>query len=45
MTQPLSSERLKAFLNIMRAGEVRTGRVITIEDREVLVELDGLRQT
>ncbi|MEV7646036.1 S1 RNA-binding domain-containing protein [Streptomyces rubiginosohelvolus] len=42
MTQPLSSERLKAFLNTMRVGEVRTGRVISIEDREVLVELDGL---
>ncbi|MEU6940961.1 S1 RNA-binding domain-containing protein [Streptomyces rubiginosohelvolus] len=41
MTQPLSSEPLKAFLNTIRVGEVRTGRVISIEDREVLVELDG----
>lgn len=41
VTQPLSSARLKAFLNTIRAGEVRTGRVISVEDREVLVELDG----
>ncbi|WP_199888590.1 S1 RNA-binding domain-containing protein [Streptomyces badius] len=41
MTELLSSEPLKAFLNTMRAGEVRTGRVISVEDREVLVELDG----
>ncbi|WP_435191352.1 S1 RNA-binding domain-containing protein [Streptomyces sp. bgisy126] len=41
MTEPLPSEPLKDFLNTIRAGEVRTGRVISIEDREVLVELDG----
>lgn len=41
MTEPLSSEPQKAFLNTVRAGEVRTGRVISVEDREVLVELDG----
>ncbi|WP_435836199.1 S1 RNA-binding domain-containing protein [Streptomyces anulatus] len=41
MTEPLSNEPQKAFLNTVRAGEVRTGRVIGVEDREVLVELDG----
>ncbi|MER5950221.1 S1 RNA-binding domain-containing protein [Streptomyces sp. NPDC001904] len=41
MTEPLPSEPLKDFLNTIRAGEVRTGRAISIEDREVLVELDG----
>ncbi|MFF9340173.1 MULTISPECIES: S1 RNA-binding domain-containing protein [unclassified Streptomyces] len=41
MTEPLPSETLKDFLNTIRAGEVRTGRVISVEDREVLVELDG----
>ncbi|CAM5731985.1 hypothetical protein SBADM41S_01140 [Streptomyces badius] len=41
VTELLSSEPLKAFLNTMHAGEVRTGRVISVEDREVLVELDG----
>ncbi|WP_330323302.1 S1 RNA-binding domain-containing protein [Streptomyces anulatus] len=41
MTEPLSSEPQKAFLSTIRAGEVRTGRVISVEDREVLVELDG----
>nr|WP_240981979.1 MULTISPECIES: S1 RNA-binding domain-containing protein [unclassified Streptomyces] len=28
-------------MGIIRVGEVRTGRVMSIEDREVLVELDG----
>ncbi|MDX3488379.1 S1 RNA-binding domain-containing protein [Streptomyces sp. ID05-18] len=41
VTEPLSSEPLNAFLNTVRAGEVRTGRVISVDDREVLVELDG----
>lgn len=41
VTEPLSSEPQKAFLNTIRAGEVRTGRVISVEDWEVLVELDG----
>ncbi|MFH9475932.1 S1 RNA-binding domain-containing protein [Streptomyces anulatus] len=41
MTESLSSEPLNAFLNTVRAGDVRTGRVIGVEDREVLVELDG----
>ncbi|MFG2430932.1 S1 RNA-binding domain-containing protein [Streptomyces sp. NPDC048590] len=41
VTQPLPGEPLKDFLNTIRAGEVRTGRVISIEDRGVLVELDG----
>ncbi|MFI8943199.1 S1 RNA-binding domain-containing protein [Streptomyces syringium] len=41
MAEPLSSETLKGFLSTIRAGEVRTGRVNSIEDREVLVELDG----
>ncbi|MFD3545234.1 S1 RNA-binding domain-containing protein [Streptomyces sp. NPDC058655] len=41
MTEPLSSETLKDFLGTIRAGEVRTGRVISVEDREALVELDG----
>ncbi|MEU8619474.1 S1 RNA-binding domain-containing protein [Streptomyces sp. NPDC048623] len=41
VTEPQSSEALKSFLNTLRAGEVRTGRVISVEDREVLVELDG----
>ncbi|WP_326620905.1 hypothetical protein OHA57_37095 [Streptomyces anulatus] len=41
MTEPLSSEPQKAFLNTVRAGEFRTGRVISVEGREVLVELNG----
>jgi ribosomal protein S1 len=41
VTEPLSSEALKDVLSTIRAGEVRTGRVISVEDREVLVELDG----
>ncbi|MFJ7592052.1 S1 RNA-binding domain-containing protein [Streptomyces sp. NPDC097617] len=41
MTEPHSSEALKRFLNTLRAGEVRTGRVISVEGLEVLVELDG----
>lgn len=41
VTEPHSSEALKRFLNTLRAGEVRTGRVISVEDWEVLVELDG----
>ncbi|MFD5206775.1 hypothetical protein [Streptomyces anulatus] len=41
MTEPLSSESQKAFPNTIRAGEFRTGRVISVEGREVLVELDG----
>jgi hypothetical protein len=41
VTEPLSSETLKEFLSTIRVGEVRTGRVLGIEDREVLVELDG----
>ncbi|MFF2523814.1 S1 RNA-binding domain-containing protein [Streptomyces liangshanensis] len=41
MTEPRSSEALKDFLNTLRAGEVRTGRVISVEAREALVELDG----
>ncbi|MFF2231192.1 S1 RNA-binding domain-containing protein [Streptomyces anulatus] len=41
VTETLSSEPLKAFLNTVRAGDVRTGRVISVKDREVLVELDG----
>ncbi|WP_186768224.1 S1 RNA-binding domain-containing protein [Streptomyces qinzhouensis] len=40
-TEPQSSEALKHFLNTLRAGEVRTGCVIRVEDREALVELDG----
>ncbi|MFJ2774324.1 S1 RNA-binding domain-containing protein [Streptomyces sp. NPDC087300] len=32
---------LTSFLNALRAGEVRTGRVISLEGREALVELDG----
>ncbi|MFJ5048578.1 S1 RNA-binding domain-containing protein [Streptomyces sp. NPDC088719] len=41
MTEPMSSEALKDFLNTVRPGEVRTGRVIGVGDREALVELDG----
>lgn len=41
MTEPLSSETLTDFLGTIRAGEVRTGRVINVEDREALIELDG----
>ncbi|MER6218756.1 S1 RNA-binding domain-containing protein [Streptomyces sp. NPDC001674] len=41
MTEPLASETLKDFLSTIRAGEVRSGRVTRVEDREVLVELDG----
>ncbi|WP_405642776.1 S1 RNA-binding domain-containing protein [Streptomyces uncialis] len=41
MSQPQTNEALKNFLNTLRAGEVRTGRVIAIEDRAALVELDG----
>ncbi|WP_199551404.1 S1 RNA-binding domain-containing protein [Streptomyces sp. N35] len=41
MTEPQSSEALKNFLNTLRGGEVRTGRVISVEDQEALVELDG----
>ncbi|GAA1585409.1 S1 RNA-binding domain-containing protein [Streptomyces globosus] len=41
MTESQSSEALKNFLNNLRAGEVRAGRVISIEDRQALVELDG----
>ncbi|MCY0931870.1 S1 RNA-binding domain-containing protein [Streptomyces sp. H27-H1] len=41
MTEPHSSEALTNFLNTLQVGEVRTGRVISLEGREVLVELDG----
>ncbi|MFF7816447.1 S1 RNA-binding domain-containing protein [Streptomyces sp. NPDC007945] len=41
MTEPLPSEPLKDFLNTIRAGDVRTGPVISVEDQEVLVELEG----
>ena len=41
VTEPLSSETLKEFLSTIRVGEVRVGRVMSVEDREVLVELDG----
>ncbi|MEW1552014.1 S1 RNA-binding domain-containing protein [Streptomyces tsukubensis] len=41
MTESHSSEALKNFLNNLRAGEVRAGRVISVEDRTALVELDG----
>jgi ribosomal protein S1 len=41
VTESQSSEALKNFLNTLRAGEVRTGRVIGVEDRGALVELDG----
>lgn len=41
VTEPMSSEALKDFLKTVRPGEVRTGRVIGVDDREALVELDG----
>ncbi|WP_412075992.1 S1 RNA-binding domain-containing protein [Streptomyces xanthophaeus] len=41
MTEHLPNETLKDFLSTIRAGEVRTGRVSSVEEREVLVELDG----
>ncbi|MFH8617284.1 S1 RNA-binding domain-containing protein [Streptomyces sp. NPDC017979] len=41
VTEPLPSETLKEFLSTVRTGQVRTGRVMSVEDREVLVELDG----
>ncbi|MER6104570.1 S1 RNA-binding domain-containing protein [Streptomyces sp. NPDC001832] len=41
MTEPQSSEASKNFLNTLQAGEVRTGCVIGIEEREAFVELDG----
>ncbi|WP_371623999.1 S1 RNA-binding domain-containing protein [Streptomyces sp. NBC_01116] len=41
VTEPLSNEALRDFLNTVRAGEVRTGRVVRVDDREALVELDG----
>ncbi|MFI6148970.1 S1 RNA-binding domain-containing protein [Streptomyces sp. NPDC051109] len=41
MTESKSTDALKNFLNTLRAGEARTGRVMSVEDREALVELDG----
>ncbi|MFH8371172.1 S1 RNA-binding domain-containing protein [Streptomyces sp. NPDC018031] len=41
MIEQHSSEALKNFLNTLRVGEVRTGRITSVEGREVLVELDG----
>lgn len=41
VTEPQSSEALKDFLSTLRIGEARTGRVISVEDSEALVELDG----
>jgi hypothetical protein len=32
VTEPQSSEALKSFLDTLRAGEVRTGCVIGVED-------------
>nr|WP_252884152.1 S1 RNA-binding domain-containing protein [Streptomyces sp. HB202] len=41
VTEPQSSEALKDFLSTLLIGEARTGRVISVEDSEALVELDG----
>ncbi|MFJ3819141.1 S1 RNA-binding domain-containing protein [Streptomyces sp. NPDC090056] len=41
LTESQSSEALKNFLNNLRAGEVRAGRVISVEDRQTLMELEG----